>query len=180
MNVIPGNVSSSLNETFTRYSYNLWFNGTNEEYGLPTSKLEESSFAVHGVDAISLALTQVYINSILVYIGYDEVFNAEGNADYSFRNDGYGLGMSSYVDALNNILINNNLLTRFFPAANNGLVGNINSKENFEIRFEEEASGPDIVTDYRIRVESYSNDPSYSTGPGMVFDTVNVSVIPWS
>lgn len=179
MNVIPGNVSSSLNETFTRYSYGLWFNGTNEEYGLPSSKLEESSFLNYDIDSIALFLTHVYKNGILVYEAYDEVFNAEGNADYSFRNDGYGLGMSSYADALNDVLINNNLLTRFFPAAGNGLVGNINSKENFEIIFEEDAGGV-ATTDYRIRVESYSNDPSYSTGPGMVFDTVNVSVIPWS
>lgn len=178
MNVLAGNVSSSQNLTFTRNPYGFWFNGTNEAYGLPGSKLEDSSFINSGVGSIALYLTQVYKNGILIYNNLDEVFYAESNLDYNFRDDGYGIGFSSYIDVLNDVLITYNFLTRFYPTGGDSIVGLINSKENFEIRFQEFASGPDIVTDYRIKVESYSTDPFY-TGPGKVFDTIDGSTMPW-
>jgi hypothetical protein len=92
MNVLAGNVSSSQNLTFTRNPYGFWFNGTNEAYGLPGSKLEDSSFINSGVGSIALYLTQVYKNGILIYNNLDEVFYAESNLDYNFRDDGYGIG----------------------------------------------------------------------------------------
>jgi hypothetical protein len=175
MNIIPGSTSSALNKTFTRTSYGQWFNGTNLNYGLPNGlagKLVTTGpFIDYGIDAITFNLTKVYKNNVLLFEGYTEKNYADSASTYSFRDDGYGLGVVTYIDILNSVLDEYGIKSRFFPAGGNKLVGLINSKENFEIQFQEYATTIDEATDYWIKVESYAFDPSF-TGPAGVFDTI--------
>lgn len=153
MNVL-GTISSSQSKFVTRYSYSGWFNGTNEDSLGMGDKLTESDWTIYGVDSIALLFGSITINGIY----YDELngnalFYGESYEDYIYRNDGYGLGVVSYIDPLNTILAQYQLRTRFYPAAGNAIVGIINTAENFEVSVPEFASGPDVQTDYIIKCE---------------------------
>ena len=156
MNVL-GTISSSQSKFVTRYSYYRWFNGTNEDSLGMADKLTESDWTIYGIDSIALLFGSITINGIY----YDELngnalFYGESYEDYIYRNDGYGLGVVSYIDPLNTILAQYQLRTRFYPAAGNAIVGIINTAENFEVSVPEFASGPDVQTDYIIKCE-YGN-----------------------
>ena len=156
MNVL-GTISSSQSKFISKSSYAIWFNGTNEDSLGMADKLTESDWTIYGIDSIALLFGSITINGIY----YDELngnalFYGESYEDYIYRNDGYGLGVVSYIDPLNTILAQYQLRTRFYPAAGNTIVGIINTAENFEVSVPEFASGPDVQTDYIIKCE-YGN-----------------------
>jgi len=154
MNVL-GTISSSQSKFVTRYSYSGWFNGTNEDSLGMGDKLTESDWTIYGVDYIALLFGSITVNGIYYDGSGEELFNGASYEDYIYRNDGYGLGVVSYIDPLNTILAQYQLRTRFYPAAGN-VVGIINTAENFEVSVPEFASGPDVQTDYIIKCE-YGN-----------------------
>lgn len=152
MNTILGTTASSQSKFVTRISYASWFNGTNlDNYGGLLDKLTESDWGVYGIDAIRLYFDSITINGVYFNAEYSSIFYAENYTAYNYRNDGYGLGFTSYIDQLNIIMQNYQLRTRFYPAAGNTIVGIINTAENFEVYLPEFAGGIDVQTDYKIK-----------------------------
>ena len=155
MNVL-GTISSSQSKFISKSSYAIWFNGTNEDSLGMGDKLTESDWTIYGVDSIALLFGSITVNGIYYDGSGEELFYGASYEDYIYRNDGYGLGVVSYIDPLNTILAQYQLRTRFYPAAGNAIVGIINTAENFEVSVPEFASGPDVQTDYIIKCE-YGN-----------------------
>lgn len=153
----------------TRYSYGSnWFNGTNDVLGF-VSKLTDSNWGGQagglGIDSIDLFFISIKINGIL-YDGEEaQLFSAIDYTDYTYRDDGYGLGFVSYIDQLNIILQNYQLRTRFYPALGNQIIGIINTAENFEVHFSEYVAGLNVQTDYSLKCE-YGNVYDSFSGPG--------------
>lgn len=162
---------------YLRYSYSQWFNGMNSENYNSFNKLTNSNwsnaFGVNdGITQIALNVLSVKVNGVVVFAGFSEIFAATSNLDYEFENDGYGVGMISYSNALNNVISNYGLQTRFYPAAGNRIAGIINTSENFEVSLLEVAtldSEDTLQDDYLIKCE-YGN----------VSDAVNGYFIPWN
>jgi hypothetical protein len=79
----------------------------------------------------------------------DELLHTSSGANISYRDDGFGLGISTFIDFLNTKLQNAGLKTRFYPSTNNYLVGIVNTEENFRIKFYERINyGAGIVNGY--------------------------------
>lgn len=79
----------------------------------------------------------------------DELLHTSSGANISYRDDGFGLGISTFIDFLNTKLSNAGLKTRFYPATSNFLVGIVNTEENFRIKFYERINvGAGIVNGY--------------------------------
>ncbi len=76
------------------------------------------------------------VNGVLL-TDVDELLHTSAGANISYRDDGYGLGISTFIDFLNTKLQNAGLKTRFYPATNNNFVGIVNTEENFRIKFYE-------------------------------------------
>lgn len=155
MNVL-GTTSSSQSKFITRtcYSGNNWFHATDIEGGYNglTDKLTESDWeALYGITALYLLFLNIKINGTLYEGGGATIFTATNYTDYTFRNDGYGTGLVSYIDQLNIILQNYKLRTRFYPAVGNSIKGIINTAENFEVTLVEYAEGPEIERDFLLR-----------------------------
>jgi hypothetical protein len=84
-------------------------------------------------------LDSMYINNQLV-ISTDEILiNAEPPFEYTYRDDGFGLSISDYADAINTKLSANNLKSRIYTGAGNegpiGLAAMIDPEEDFEFNF---------------------------------------------
>lgn len=150
----PNNEIRFSDFTFvTRYSYNgnNWFHGTNGDYNGLQDKLTDSDWTLYGIDSIRLYFDSITINGVYYDGGYNEIFYAEDYSAYSYRNDGYGLGFSSYIDQLNIILQNYQLRTRFYPALSNHIIGIINTAENFEVSLPEFAGNIDVQSNFLIK-----------------------------
>ena len=147
-----------------RYSYGKWFNGMNSENYISFDKLTNSNwpdaFVNDGITQIVLNVLSVKVNGVVVFAGFSEIIAATNNLDYEFEDDGYGVGMISYINELNNVISNYGLQTRFYPAAGNRIAGIINTSENFEVSLREVATlSPSTYTlqdDYSIKCE-YGN-----------------------
>lgn len=138
-------------------AYKFWATGLDFESG------PNRTFTL-GPSNVDEVLTVVFFNDDPV-LSTLAVFSAQNITDYSFRNDGYGVGFVSYIDVLNNFLRILKLRTRFYPALGNGIIGIINTAENFEIHFSEYADGLNAQTDYSLKCEYGNVYDSYS-GPG--------------
>jgi hypothetical protein len=143
-----------------RQSYNEWFNGTNDEQYEGFRKLTDSNWSDSElrITQIALEVLSVKINGAVVFTGTEELFVASSNADYEFSDEGYGFGFYSYIDALNSVISNYGLQTRFYPSINN-IVGIINTSENFEVNLREVATlmaGGPFQNNYSIKCE-YGN-----------------------
>lgn len=159
MNILAGVTASSQSRIVTLQSYAQFFYATYQldAYPMGFNKFDSNLiWGNFGVSEITLFLDDFIVNNQQVGVGSQVLFYAEGDEGwqyYNFRNDGYGLGCSSYTDALNSILQLYKLKTRFLPAAGNKIIGRINTAENFTIRMREvaEPSVADIYYDIRCR-----------------------------
>jgi hypothetical protein len=82
-------------------------------------------------------LDSMYVNNQLV-ISTDEIL-VSTEFGYTYRDDGFGLGISDYVDAINAKLSAYNLKSRFYPGSgtqnSNGIIANIDIEEDLEFNF---------------------------------------------
>lgn len=166
MNIIVGNAASALNITVIRgsgYGEGSFWDNTKDDYGL--NKFQTSFYNFNTlIEDITFNLIELKINNIIVFSGEIEYYIGESGNDYSFRDDGYGLAASTYADIATDVLEEYNLRSRILP----GLVGEFNTKENFEIKFLERANGISSQTIYSIRSQF-----------GQVADSVDGNYFSW-
>lgn len=146
-----------------RYSYGMFFNGTN------TDILGDKLASQNNWDDIGIVKMGLYFESIILNGTFIKPLNISTNTfyfnDFQYRDDGYGMGFSSYIDKLNELISEFNFNSYFLPAENNHIVGKINPDEKFKIIMY------DRGYDYSNSI-IYSNYYSIIVDNGTVFDIV--------